>query len=127
MKANLELVRHALESLLKQTAPTRGSRESIHVDRVADPLDVTQQAAERELALHSLDRESALARRLRSAIERINDGSYGVCLECEEEIAQKRLKAIPWAELCIRCQEAADLLGTKRETVRASNDLTEAA
>jgi RNA polymerase-binding transcription factor len=127
MKANLELVRQALESQLKQTAPTRGLRESIHIYRVADPLDVTQQAAEREVALHSLDRESALARRLRSAIERLNDGSYGVCLECEEEIAPKRLKAIPWAELCIRCQERADRSGAERESLTMSNDLTEAA
>jgi DnaK suppressor protein len=127
MKANLELVRQAFESQLKQTAPTRGLRESIHIHRVADPLDVTQQAAEREVALHSLDRESALARRLRSAIERLNDGSYGVCLECEEEIAPKRLKAIPWAEMCIRCQEAADQLGANRETLIMNNDLTQAA
>jgi DnaK suppressor protein len=127
MKANLELVRQLLESQLKQTAPTRGLRESIHIHQVADPLDVTQQAAEREVALHSLDRESALARRLRSAIKRVNDGSYGVCLECEEEIAPERLKAIPWAELCIRCQEAADRSGAKRETLRVTSDLTEAA
>jgi DnaK suppressor protein len=127
MNADLELVRQALESQLKQTALTRELRESIHIHRVADPLDVTQQAAEREVALHNLDRESTLARRLRSAIERLNGGSYGVCLECEEEIAPKRLKAIPWAELCIQCQEAADRSGANREAVRTSNDLIEAA
>jgi DnaK suppressor protein len=79
------------------------------------------------MAVHSLDRESALVQRVRSAIERINDGSYGVCLQCEEEIAPKRLKAIPWAELCIECQEAADRLTTKRETGRIASDRAEAA
>jgi DnaK suppressor protein len=127
MNADLELVRQALESQLKESVPTRGLRESIHIHRVADPLDVTQQAAEQEVALHNLDRESTLVRRLRSAIERVDDGSYGICLQCEEEIAPKRLKAILWAELCIRCQEAADRVGAKTETVRMSNDLSEAA
>lgn len=60
------------------------------------------------MAMENLDRESALVRRLRAAIERLNDGSYGVCLECDEDISPKRLAAIPWAELCIHCQEKAD-------------------
>ena len=110
MKANLGLVRRILEAQLKEATPTRGLRESIRIHQVADPLDMTQQAAEREVAVLNLDRDTALARRLRSAIERLDDGSYGVCLQCEEEIAPNRLKAIPWAELCIRCQEMADRL-----------------
>jgi DnaK suppressor protein len=68
---------------------------------------MTQEAVERDVAVQILDRESTLVRRLRSAIDRIRDGSYGACLQCEEEIADKRLKAIPWAELCIDCQERA--------------------
>jgi DnaK suppressor protein len=41
-------------------------------------------------------------------MERIADGNYGTCLECEEEIGQKRLQAMPWAVLCITCQDKAD-------------------
>ena len=44
-------------------------------------------------------------------MERIEHGSYGVCLECEEPISPKRLKAIRWAERCIICQEWADRAG----------------
>ena len=127
MNADLELVRQVLETQLKEAAPTRGLRESIHIHQVADPLDVTQQAAEQEVALQNLDRESTLVRRLRSAIDRLNDCSYGVCLQCEEAIAPKRLKALPWAELCIQCQEAADRLGARRETVGLTGDFLEAA
>jgi len=127
MKANLTLVRRILESQLKEAVPTRGFRESIRIHQAADPIDMTQQAAEREMAVHNLDRESALVRRVRSAIARINDGSYGVCLQCEEEIASKRLKAIPWAELCIECQETTDRLTTKIETVRVASDRSQAA
>lgn len=105
---NLELTRQILETKLKEAAATGGLRDSIRIHQVADPVDMTQQAAEREMAVRSLDRESALVRRLRSAIERVDDGSYGVCMECDEDISSKRLAAIPWAELCIHCQEAAD-------------------
>ena len=108
MEGNLELVRQVLESRLKRAAPTRGTRDSIRIDQLADPIDMTQQAAEREITVQNLDRDTALARRLRSAIDRIDAGLYGICLHCEEEIAAKRLKALPWAELCISCQEEAD-------------------
>ena len=127
MKANLQSVRQMLESRMREVSQTRGLRESIRIHQVADPLDMTQQAAEREIAVHNLDRDSALVQRLRSAIARLNDGSYGVCLQCEEEIAPKRLKAIPWAELCIQCQEAADRLITSRETVGITGHYMEAA
>jgi len=116
-----------LESRLKGALPTRGLRESIHIHHVADPLDITQQAADREVAVQNLDRESTLARQLRSAIQRVDDGSYGVCLQCEEEIAPNRLKAIPWAEFCIRCQEQADRMGATRASFRMPDGLKQAA
>ena len=127
MTANLRTVRRVLESTLKGVLPTRGLRESIHIHHVADQLDITQQAADREVAVQNLDRESTLARQLRSAIQRVDDGSYGVCLQCEEEIAPNRLKAIPWAELCIRCQEQADRMGATRASYRMPDGLKQAA
>jgi DnaK suppressor protein len=127
MKTNLELVRQVLESQLKEAVPTRGLHESIRIHQVADPLEMTQQAADREVAVHNLDRDTALMRRLRSAIERLNDGSYGACLQCGEEIAPKRLKAVPWADLCIHCQETADRWTAKKETVRIISDRANAA
>jgi DnaK suppressor protein len=117
MAADLKLVRQMLESRLKEAGCSRGLSDSIHVQQFADPVDMTQESAERELTVHLLDRESVLARRLRSAIDRIKDGAYGICLECEEEISPKRLNAIPWAELCIHCQERADDLESQRERV----------
>ena len=53
-------VRHILESKLREAAPTRGMRDSIHIHQVADAVDMTQQAAEREMAVHKLDRDTAL-------------------------------------------------------------------
>lgn len=84
------------------------NREDIAIEKSADALDEVQLAGERELAIRNLDRESNLLRNVRGALKRIADGSYGVCMHCEEDIKPKRLDAVPWAKYCIRCQEAAD-------------------
>lgn len=126
-KDNLESIRQLLESHLKDAARAKESRESIHIQQAADPIDMTTQAAERELAMHSLDRHTMVARQLRLAIARIKDGTYGICTECEEEIAPKRLKAIPWAQLCVRCQEKADRSSENGWGVSTAHDYREAA
>ena len=98
----------ALQTKLSEVTQTKGLRDAIAVEQSADPLDTTQRALEREMATVGLDRNATLARQIRAAISRINQGGYGVCLECEEPISQKRLAAVPWAALCIHCQQRAD-------------------
>ena len=83
-------------------------RDRIVVERNPDQLDEIQQAAERSLAISKLDRDCTELRLARAALGRIKDGSFGTCQECEEDIHPKRLAAMPWAVLCIRCQEEAD-------------------
>src|SRR5215467_5142226 len=84
------------------------NRDEIVIEKTPDALDEVQLAGERELAIRNLDREANLLRQVREALRRVSDGSYGVCLRCEEEIKPKRLDAVPWTKYCIRCQEAAD-------------------
>jgi DnaK suppressor protein len=45
---------------------------------------------------------------VRGALRRIDEGVFGVCLHCEEDINPKRLNAVPWTPFCIQCQELAD-------------------
>jgi DnaK suppressor protein len=85
-----------------------GYRDDIKVERSADQLDEIQQASERALAVSNLDREYTQLRNARAALRRIEDGSFGTCLECEEDIHPKRLAAVPWTPFCIQCQEALD-------------------
>jgi DnaK suppressor protein len=84
------------------------NREDIAIEKTPDALDEVQLAGERELAIRNLDRESNLLRNVKGALSRISDGSYGVCLHCEEDIKPKRLDAVPWTKYCIVCQEASD-------------------
>ncbi len=55
------------------------------------------------LHLNSLD--YAQLRLVNEALDRLDSGHYGACLACEEPIPAKRLRAVPWARYCIRCQE----------------------
>lgn len=83
-------------------------RDGITIQRTADTLDEVLLAGERELAIRNLDREARLLRAILSALARMEDGSYGICSNCEEVISQRRLDAVPWASYCLICQEAID-------------------
>ena len=96
------------ETELAQVLRERGG---IAIERSADPMDEIQYASERDLAIGNVDRESTLLRNVKSALARIHDGSFGICIDCESEISEKRLKAVPWAPRCIECQETADRNG----------------
>lgn len=69
--------------------------------------DLTDRASfeiDRNLMLRIRDRESRLIRKIKKALERINDGIFGICEICGEEISIKRLKARPVTTLCIECK-----------------------
>jgi DnaK suppressor protein len=83
-------------------------RDGITVERSADQLEEIQMASQRALAVCNLDREFNQLRKARASLRRIQEGSFGTCQECDEDIHPKRLAAVPWASYCIRCQEAVD-------------------
>ena len=107
-KTELTKFKKILESKQEELERIVRNRDAITIEKSADALDEVQHAAERELAIRNLDRESNLLRNVRSALRRIEDGSFGVCMHCEEDISPKRLAAVPWAPFCIQCQEQAD-------------------
>lgn len=93
----------------------RTNREAITIETAADELDRIQQAQERDFAMGAIDRDALRLREIRAALQRIDDGTFGMCINCEEEIAAKRLAAVPWAALCIVCQEVAERLPSDSE------------
>ena len=101
------------------------NRDGITVERSADQLDEIQAASQRALAVCNLDREFNQLRDARAALRRIQEGSFGTCQECDQDIHPKRFAAVPWATFCIRCQEAAD--GNLEEMRAPSRDLLRAA
>jgi DnaK suppressor protein len=107
-KTELNKYKQILDAKLAELSRVVRNREGIAIEKSPDALDEVQYAAERELAIRNLDRESHLLRSVRSALRRVDDGSYGVCVHCEEDISPKRLNAVPWTPFCITCQEMAD-------------------
>lgn len=101
-----------LTSLLrsKQTELSRSLRyrDEIVIEKASDALDEVQLKEERELAIRNLDRDSHALRLIHRALARIANGTYGICLHCDEDILPKRMAAVPWAAFCIRCQEKID-------------------
>jgi DnaK suppressor protein len=82
-----------------------------------DPADKASNSYTKELLFSQSTTERYTLRLIEEALERITEGSYGECLNCGEEIAQKRLDAIPWTPHCIRCQELQEQgLLTEKET-----------
>jgi DnaK suppressor protein len=107
-KSGLNEYRNVLESKQAELVQLIRNRDGITIEKSADALDEVQNATERELAIRSLDRDSNLLRKVRGALGRIDEGSFGVCLHCEDDISPKRLAAVPWTTFCIQCQEIAD-------------------
>ena len=85
-----------------------GNREALAIETSPDEMDRIQHFSEREYAMNNLERNSRRLREVRAALTRMDAGTFGICVDCEEAINLKRLAAIPWAAACIICQEAAE-------------------
>ena len=105
---NINEFRKVLETKQRELLAGTSDRDEILIQNAAEDFDRLQQQLNREVAIRNLDRESKLLKEVRAALARIEDGSFGVCLRCEEEIPDKRLKAVPWAAYCVPCQESIE-------------------
>lgn len=74
-------------------------------DSFPDPLDRAMSESNRSIELRKRDRERKLIQKIKQAIQRTEDGTYGVCDDCGEEISASRLQARPETTLCINCKE----------------------
>jgi DnaK suppressor protein len=122
-KSEINKFKEILEAKQVELAKVLRNREAIAIEKSPDALDEVQHAAERELAIRNLDRESALLRQVKLALHRIADGSFGTCLHCDEEINPKRLAAVPWTAYCIRCQEMADEMQERGEQMEGFEEI----
>jgi DnaK suppressor protein len=107
-KSEINKYKNILEAKQAELEAFVRNREGIAIEKSPDALDEVQHAAERELAIRNLDRESNLLRNVRAALRRIDEGTFSVCLHCEEDISPKRVAAVPWTAFCIQCQEISD-------------------
>ena len=69
-----------------------------------DWIDQSSQESDLHVRLALKQTDSKLLRAIEEAIHRIEQGTYGICMECENEIAPARLEAVPWTRVCIDCK-----------------------
>ena len=100
--------RRALEAKVVELSSIRHRTEEIAIERVADSMDDVVLAGERELAMEAIHREALVLQNVLDALQRVRLGTFGICAECNGNIAPRRLTAVPWASLRLTCQEQAD-------------------
>ncbi len=70
-----------------------------------DDGDRSMAATDDQIVIQLQQNDAKLLRAIDKALDRIVSGEYGICSECEEEIPQIRLDAVPWTRVCVPCKE----------------------
>jgi DnaK suppressor protein len=107
-KALLKNVRDKLLEIRRQVLreidnDLKEGREGAKDDGM-DTYDLASEERDREISFILSDREREKLVAIQEALERIEDGSYGICESCESDIAPGRLEALPFTRLCVSCQ-----------------------
>jgi DnaK suppressor protein len=108
-KKRLEYYRKKLEAkrdeLLKTIARIEEEGRAADEESNVDLADKAANSYTKEFLFGQTDHERRTLNLVQDALKRIENESYGLCVNCEGEIQQKRLEAVPWARHCIACQE----------------------
>jgi len=114
------LARLREETLKEISKAVKSGSEATTGEPTGDIYDQASSERDRELGLLLNDREREKLRQIDDALVRIEDGEYGVCEECEEDIPLGRLKVMPFARYCVRCQ--SDMEKLQAQTRRFEED-----
>ena len=110
--AEKEKILGELQNLAKDTLSKSQSESSGDLSHYSTHMaDVGSDSFERELALGLVSNEQEFIYKIDEALRAIDKGTYGHCEECGKQIKETRLKALPFAKLCISCQEKLEAEG----------------
>jgi len=104
-----KLLDERLTALLSEAGATLGELTDTK-ESLADSLDIASMESNRDFQLRIRDRERVLIRKIKDALGRIEEGEYGFCIVCGNDITEKRLIARPVASHCIDCKTEAEQL-----------------
>ena len=93
------------EEVRSSMSAQKAAQVVARLDCPSDEGDLSQQHHEEWIFLNRNTIDMKLLREIADALHRIDTGSYGTCMECEEPISPRRLDAVPWARYCVSCQE----------------------
>jgi DnaK suppressor protein len=118
-KQEIEFFRKLLNDRLQELRSEAGKTvEDMDEDEnFPDPTDRASMESSRNSVLRIRDRERKLIFKIQEALRRLDDGEYGICEECGEEIGIERLKARPVTTLCIACKSSQEMEERKTRSV----------
>src|ERR687885_607336 len=93
------------EGLFKQVSEAELSSRERDAEATQDPADMAANAYTKELLISMSANDRRLLELIDEALERIEAGEYGECVNCGEPVPEKRLEAVPWARYCLKCQD----------------------
>ena len=96
-----------MKSLLNEADKTV-TEMTVDAANFPDPTDRATQESDRNFELRIRDRERRLINKIKDALERIDNGEFGICEDCGDEISEARLKARPVTTLCSNCKMEAE-------------------
>jgi DnaK suppressor protein len=106
----IERLRHTLsqgrENLCERLKTLRRHQDLEAISSPGDAMDLAKSLVDAATHANIIERAEQRLAQINSALMRLDDGQYGICLDCGEEIPFERLKAIPSAIYCIGCQSA---------------------
>ncbi|KPK89168.1 MAG: conjugal transfer protein TraR [Deltaproteobacteria bacterium SM23_61] len=114
-----ELLNERLKTILEEAEKTVKGMTNDR-DSFPDPTDRANLESDRNFLLRMRDRERKLIGKIKEALARIDDGTFGICEECGEDISEERLKARPMATLCIGCKTKAEEEEKQKEKASAT-------
>ena len=110
LKKDLERRRATIARMLQTNMRSTRDRSTGRAEAAKDPYGSASVVHDDELAAITVDRLSTDLQKIDHALADLDAGRYGICAECGTRIAPKRLKALPFASLCIDCQAASERL-----------------
>jgi DnaK suppressor protein len=96
------------EELTKTIARTEEEGRQADDDQTVDLADKAANSYTKEFLFGMTNTDRTILNLIDEALKRIRTNEYGLCANCQEEMQQKRLEAVPWAKHCINCQEKAE-------------------
>jgi|SRR5580698_3711165 DnaK suppressor protein len=96
-----------LQSLKHLEQETR----SLEIDTTQDAADLCVSSMSKEALFQQSSQRRTILRRIEAALRRVDEGSFGVCVNCGNDIPARRLQALPWTQFCLQCQEEIEQQG----------------
>ena len=93
------------KAIIENARKTMEEESNFDTDDLPDEIDQASSEYAQSMAFRLRDREKFLLKKIEKALQRIEEGTFGMCERCEELITMKRLEARPVTTLCIRCKE----------------------